>query len=290
MKRTEYSPHGKLYVQHVKRFQKCDMPLPHYHDAYEVYFQIAGKRYLFFDNICHVFEAGDVAIVKPFDIHYGESQDSEFYERYVINFKEALFSKILSEEEQYLLGKKIHSCVIHLTDEKINKLKIYIATIEEYSHKSGFLSEKLLASAVLQMVMYLISFTEQNLKLEKAMMLPIVEVLKYIDRNYQEVITLDKMAKIAHMSKYHFCRTFRSVTGETAVHYLKTVRLTRAHNLLIHTTEQLDEIARKSGFTSYVNLARAFKSVYGMSPRGFRKIYGKIDEGEGNVYEQRRRK
>ena len=278
MKRAKYSPYDTLYVQHVKRFLKCDMLYPHYHDAYEIYFQTAGKRYLFFDNICHVFESGDVAILKPFDIHYGESQDSGFYERYVINFKEDIFSKILSEEERYMLGKKICSCLIHLSEEQASKLKSYIAAIEEYSQKSGFLAEKLLASSVLQMLMFLISFIDQNWNLEKATMMPIVEVLKYIDRNYQEAITLDKMAKIAHMSKYHFCRTFRSVTGETAVHYLKTVRLTRAHNLLIHTTEQLDEIARKSGFPTYVNLARTFKRVYGISPRNFRKMYGKTEK------------
>lgn len=282
MKRAEYFPHDKLYVQHVKRFQKCDMLFPHYHDAYEIYFQIAGKRYMFFDNICHVFETGDVAILKPFEIHYGESQDSEFYERYVINFKDELFSKLLSEEEQYLLKKKMGSCVIHLNNDEMKKLKMYIDIIEEYSKKSGFLSEKLLASAVLQMVMFLISFMDQKLDLGKATMLPIVEVLKYIDCNYQESITLDKMAKIAHMSKYHFCHMFRSVTGVTAMYYVKTVRLTRAHNLLIHTTEQLEEIARKSGFTSYVNLSRAFKSAYGMSPRNFRKMYGKEDEGGRN--------
>lgn len=275
MKRTEFSPHGTLHMQHLERSEKYDMPIPHYHDAYEIYFQAAGKRYLFFDNSFHVMGPGDVVILRPFDIHYGESREAEFYERYVMNFKEELFSRILSEEERYLLDKKIYSCAIHLKTDEMEWMKLRFQTIGEYSGKTGFLAEKLLASAVLQMTMFLVERMKGGWDLEHASA-PIVEVLKYIDRHYQETITLDEMAQMAHMSKYHFCRTFRSVTGDTAVDYLRTVRLTRAHNLLMHTTERLDEIARKTGFTSYVNLARAFKNVYGMSPRNFRKQYGSL--------------
>ena len=103
------------------------------------------------------------------------------------------------------------------------------------------------------------------------------EVLKFIDGSYRENITLDHMAQIAHMSKYHFCRTFRSVTGTTPLNYVNTVRLTRVHNLLLNTTESIDEIARNTGFSSYVNLARVFKKVYGVSPRTFRKYGGETN-------------
>lgn len=38
------------------------MSVQHYHDAYEIYFQLEGKRYVFLDNICYTLKRGDVAI------------------------------------------------------------------------------------------------------------------------------------------------------------------------------------------------------------------------------------
>ena len=278
MKQTEFAPSRKLHIQYLKRTCQYNMPVPHYHDAFEIYFQMAGKRYLFFDNICHVFEAGDVAILRPFNIHYGESREINYYERYVINFKSDIFSKVLTPDEWYLLEKRIVPCVIHLSGEQMQIMCQHFQMAERYSEKTGFLSEKLLESSVLQLVMMLMEYVDQDFIIKGETVEPsIVEVLKFIDGNYQENITLDHMAQIAHMSKYHFCRTFRSVTGTTPLNYVNTVRLTRVHNLLINTTESIDEIARNTGLSSYVNLARVFKKVYGVSPRTFRK-YG----GEGN--------
>lgn len=62
MKRMAFSPHGNIYVQHLKSSQKHDMSVQHYHDAYEIYFQLEGKRYVFLDNICYTLKRGDVAI------------------------------------------------------------------------------------------------------------------------------------------------------------------------------------------------------------------------------------
>ena len=43
-----------------------------YHDTYEIYLQTKGERYIFLENICHAMKPGDVCIIRPFDLHYGE--------------------------------------------------------------------------------------------------------------------------------------------------------------------------------------------------------------------------
>lgn len=74
------------------------------------------------------------------------------------------------------------------------------------------------------------------------------------------------------MSKFYFCRKFHSTTGATVLEYLNNLRLTKVHNLLLSTKMSIDEIAVSTGFSSAVNLTRAFKKVYGNSPRDFRKL------------------
>lgn len=272
MKRAAFSPHDEVYIEHLKTTQKHNMAVQHYHDSYEVYLMLDGKRYLFCDNICYTMERGDLAIFTPFDIHYGESRDADYYERYVLNFKPESLACILNKEEQYLLLKKLEPCVLHLTEEQTKKAFDYFERVEEYSKQHGFLSGKLLYASVLQLILFMLRYTNDKTVEEGEKIAPqVVEALKYINENYKKDITLDEIAQAAHMSKYYFCRLFRSVTGATVLEYLNNIRLAKAHNLLIHTTYNMDEIAKETGFSSAVNLARVFKKSYGTSPREFRK-------------------
>lgn len=273
MKGTAFSPHEGIYIQHLKTSKKNDMPVQHYHDAYEIYLQLAGKRYFFFDNICYILERGDMLILKPFDIHYAESRESEYYERYVLNFQSDVLNSVLSKEEAYiLLEEKLNQCVVHLSEEQTGELFEYYSRADEYTKQTGFLSGKLQSSAVLQLVVKALSYTDNNFALKgEKVSSQIIDALRYMNKHYKEIISLDDISEAAHMSKYYLCRKFRDVTGATVLEYLDNVRLTRVHNLLVNETMTLDEIAEETGFSSAVNLSRVFKKVYGVSPREFRK-------------------
>lgn len=272
MKRTAFSPHDGIYIQHLKTNQKHNMPVQHYHDGYEIYLQLDGKRYLFYDNICYILERGDVAIFKPFDIHYTESREADYYERYVLNFGEHVLSSILSESELHFLLEKINGCVIHLDEEQTEKIYGYFLRADEYSKQNGFFAHKLLHTAVFQLILKTMEYTDGSIEVTGEQIEPnIIKALRYIDKHYTEHISLDDIAEVAHMSRFYFCRKFHSTTGATVLEYLNNVRLTKVHNLLLSTQMSIDEIAVITGFSSAVNLTRAFKKVYGNSPRDFRK-------------------
>lgn len=273
MKATAFSPHDGVYIQHLKINQKHNMPVQHYHDGYEIYLQLDGKRYLFYDNICYTLERGDMAIFKPFDIHYAESREVDYYERYVLNFQEDVLDSILSESELHFLLEKINGCVIHLNEEQTTKLLEHFRRTEEYSKQNGFFAHKLLNTAVFQLILKVVEYTEGSFEVTGKQIEPnIIKALRYIDKHYTENISLDDIAETAHMSKFYFCRKFHSTTGATVLEYLNNVRLTKVHNLLLSTQMSIDEIAAATGFSSAVNLTRAFKKVYGNSPRDFRKL------------------
>lgn len=272
MKRAVFSPHKDVYIQYFKNTEKHDMPVQHYHDTYEIYLLLGGKRYLFYDNTCYILKRGDLAVLKPFDIHYSESREADCYERYVLNFKEDNLSKILSDGEKTLLLDKLIPCVIHLTEEQTKKLYDYFERTCAYSKKTGFLAEKLLYSALLQLIAYVAERIDGVVEAHGNDISPqIMSALKYMNKSYMEGLTLDDIAEAACMSKYHFCRKFKEITGATVLEYLNNVRLTKVHNLLMNTQLSIDEIADKTGFSSAIQLTRVFKGTYGMSPSAFRK-------------------
>ncbi len=96
-------------------------------------------------------------------------------------------------------------------------------------------------------------------------------VTEYINRHYPEDLSLEKLAAVAHFSKYHFHRLFHEYFKETVHDYVRRVRLEHAARLL--TTDlnaSIAQIAETCGFSSSQNFARAFKAHFGVSPTSAR--------------------
>ena len=59
-------------------------------------------------------------------------------------------------------------------------------------------------------------------------------VVEYIDEHLNESLPLEKLAKVLTYSVYHFQRTFKAMTGETPVSYIKRQRLENSAHFLIY--------------------------------------------------------
>jgi AraC family transcriptional regulator len=98
------------------------------------------------------------------------------------------------------------------------------------------------------------------------------KVLEYIDNNYFEEVTLEKMSRIAGFSYFHFQRIFKARIGESLYSYAKRVRINKAAYLLKYNKEKsITEIAFDCGFQSSSDFTRAFKEVYSLPPNLYRK-------------------
>jgi AraC family transcriptional regulator len=94
--------------------------------------------------------------------------------------------------------------------------------------------------------------------------------IDHVTRHLAEPLRLDKIAKVACFSPYHFHRVFRSVMGETLHDFVSRLRLERAIFLMARAKRlRLTDIALECGFASSSDFSRAFKAMYGVSPRSF---------------------
>jgi len=272
MRQMAFVPFEEFFIEYLKQTSQSHMTVHHYHDTYEIYLHISGDRKLFLDDICYTLKKGDLAILKPFELHYTERGITNDYERYVLNFSPKNLSFLLSEAEIHMLFEKLDSCVVHLSDEQFQTIYDYFKQINKFAEHKSFLSHKLLYSAIFQLIMEISDLPPKNeVALSQSVPPEVVTVIHYINKHYQENIDLDSLALLVHMSKYHFCRVFHQSTGATFLEYLYNVRLTKVHRLLLDTPMPLKEIARKTGFTSTAHLTRVFHQVYQVSPREFRK-------------------
>lgn len=95
--------------------------------------------------------------------------------------------------------------------------------------------------------------------------------IEYIELNLMQKIELKDIADNVFLSKYHFHRVFHSVVGEPVAEYIRRRRLMESANELLNTDDKIVDIAFKYQFSSQEVFSKAFKRLYGISPREFRR-------------------
>lgn len=102
----------------------------------------------------------------------------------------------------------------------------------------------------------------------------LMRVLRYIHDNPAGDLSLDRLADVAALSRFHWHRVFHTMTGETCAQAVRRVRLHRAANLLLDHTAPVSTIAAKVGYENTRSFSRAFTGQYGLSPLAFRQKGG----------------
>jgi AraC family transcriptional regulator len=92
-----------------------------------------------------------------------------------------------------------------------------------------------------------------------------------IDEMLTENLPLKNIARLAHLSPFHFHRAFCAVFGETPHTYRTRRRLERAARLLKETDEPVMDVCLDTGFESAGSFSTLFRRRYGASPSQFRR-------------------
>lgn len=91
-----------------------------------------------------------------------------------------------------------------------------------------------------------------------------------IDREYDQPLNIEAIARAALMSTAHFSRRFRAAYGETPHSYLMTRRIERAKWLLRKGDMTVTEICLTVGFTSLGSFSARFAQLVGETPTAYR--------------------
>ncbi len=125
------------------------------------------------------------------------------------------------------------------------------------------------------------------------------ETVTLIEEKLKTPLWLQNLSEELYISKYHFHRLFKALTGKTLMSYVRGRRLSRSLSDLIHTGIKISEIAEEYCFNYEQSYERAFKNQFGLSPTAFRnkprelKIVNMLDTAElrdiaGGIFTQPR--
>lgn len=161
-------------------------------------------------------------------------------------------------------------------DPLLAEIGYALASELEYQTSAGYLlAETLASSLAARLVQKYVSRSPTQAKslvaqegLDRRRLL---RVLDYIEANLEGNLTLDELASIACLSRFHFARAFKAAVGQPPHRYVSAKRLERAKVLLMRGDRPLVDIALALNFSSQANFSRAFRQMTGRAPRQFRR-------------------
>ena len=99
----------------------------------------------------------------------------------------------------------------------------------------------------------------------------ITKCVDYIDKNYKDSITMEKLSEVSGMSKQYLCRLFRNTLDARPMEYVAKRRIQAAKELLTGTKMSIEEITEQTGFCDSSYFCKLFRRYEGITPTQFRK-------------------
>lgn len=96
-------------------------------------------------------------------------------------------------------------------------------------------------------------------------------VTAYMEEHLDEPISLQELAELLSLSRFHFCRAFAAATGRTPYRWLLELRMSRARRLLGDPRLSVTDVALAVGYQTPSAFTHAFRACFGTPPRDFRR-------------------
>jgi len=105
----------------------------------------------------------------------------------------------------------------------------------------------------------------------------VVRVIHAMHSKLEKPFALSSMARLAYLSRFHFNRTFRRITGIPPTQFLYALRIARARWLLLNTRMKVIDICYEVGYNSLGTFTRRFTELSGVPPTRLRSMAQAFD-------------
>lgn len=259
-----------LEIERRNETKAFNMSYTQFHDYYELYFLLSGEREFFIESKLFLLQSGSFCIVPPFSMHKTEGEAYERINIYVsknlLTDSENAFLQNISEQCAFVFNRKQLQFIIPLLKEASE-----VETADASKKRNFILSFIKTVIAYMQTQMLTPLTPTGTLNSPKHSDTLILQIVAYINKEYQQKLTLDMLAKKFYLSKNTLCKRFRDQMNCSPIQYAVYTRLNKAKMYLSSTDKNVSEIAELCGFPSANYMGIIFKKQIGISPLNYRK-------------------
>ncbi|CUN90498.1 L-rhamnose operon regulatory protein rhaS [Blautia obeum] len=239
----------------------------HYHDFHKIIVFISGKVTYHIEGKAYHLKPRDILLVSQGAIHKPEIDPSVPYERYIFWIRDDLSCQELNTCFQKANDRSFN--LVRADSALQEHLKDLLPEIEQTLQNKHF-GDTVLRNALFTQFMIYINriFLRTSSSPDKKTYssdTQVEQLLKYINRNLSENLSIDQLANRFFFSKYHMMRKFKNETGYTIHNYITSKRLLMARSLISQGMPVM-KAAQASGFHDYTTFVRAYKKQFGKAP------------------------
>lgn len=235
----------------------------HYHEELELILMLEGEVLQTIDGKNCCLSKGDIAFIRPFQIHSYETPVHSCMYLFKIQSPIVDFSALCWEKSRITKEMTEYPALLH----SIRQL------IAEYSAEEDTPLKRLaVRCAADQLLLQLArlpgtkTITQDSILARDKDIALLKTINHYLAHHYQDNISLTDAAAACHMSMYYFAHSFKHATGTTFINYLNSYRLEHAKCHIIDTEDSVTKIAMQCGFPSIRTFNRCFQKHYKLTP------------------------
>lgn len=245
----------------------------HYHEFDKVVIFISGKVSYTIEGITYPLQPGDILLISNHTIHKAIIDTEDNYERIVIYINPGFIKRNNTGDTELMrCFKTAESRRFYLLRPDIERqesIRHILSELENEISSDEYGADILAKITMLQL---LVQLNRSTLAGETSKAKPsvfydpkIAAIISYINNNLDAELSVDALASMSYISKYHFMRKFKELTGYTVHSYILQKRLISAADR-IKSGVPASRAAAMSGFKDYSTFQRAFKKMFGMNP------------------------
>lgn len=269
----------------VKKLQEPFFdPNWHFHPHYQLFTVIKGTGTRFIGDDIRHFEEGDTVFLGPnmphlwrSDRNYFEKESQLKTEGIVVYFKEDFLGNDFFEKPEMFDIKSFLKNSERGLDLTGTLGAAMVRDLKELLGLTGFegiskLLNILHKLSVTNDYQYISSSNYTNThKISETERMRIVH--EYVLKHFKENINLSTVASLSNMTEAAFCRYFKSRTNKTFSDFVKEIRIGNACKMLQDENKSISQTCYESGYNTVSNFNNQFKSLKGISPRQYQKLY-----------------
>ena len=228
------------------------------HQNIELLLFLTGDGQVMYDGTPIPVQAGDVVVVNSYSAHQVMSETGMTQFCLIIDNSFCRYNSIDPARLDF------HS---HIRDEQTHSL--FHRVMDACTGQDAF-RDALIKSTVLDLLVHLCrqhsTLRTQPLTTADPALGYIRSATEYINNNLAGSLTVEEVAASVGLSKYHFLRQFKRLTGYTLTHYINTVRCEYAQRLLEQGNHNVKEVAHLCGFSNLSYFSSVFYRHTGLRP------------------------
>ena len=269
----------------VKKLQEPFFdPNWHFHPHYQLFTVIKGTGTRFIGDDIRHFEEGDTVFLGPnmphlwrSDRNYFEKESQLQTEGIVVYFKEDFLGNDFFEKPEMFDIKSFLKNSERGLDLTGTLGVEMVSDLKELLGLTGFegiskLLNILHKLSVTNDYQYISSSNYTNThKISETERMRIVH--EYVLKHFKENINLSTVASLSNMTEAAFCRYFKSRTNKTFSDFVKEIRIGNACKILQDENKSISQTCYESGYNTVSNFNNQFKSLKGVSPLQYQKLY-----------------